>query len=159
MPLVRTYDDPEVMFKITPDGKSAIHTTVIGKEAFDKALNDGWQPMELLPRSLPFPTTLYRPDGQTLIVQNQAEKDAEMAKGWETKRYPAPLLRENYDEAAWPAEPGSAAAMKAAQTNNAQTVELALQLVSANTRAADQDKAIAELKAQMAELLQAKAKK
>ncbi len=158
MPQTRTYDDPDVMFKIRPDGLGAEHKTVIGKSAFDEAVNEGWQPIDLLPHKLPFPTTLYRKDGSTRIVNDPTEKESAINDGWETNRYPAPVRREIYDEKPWEAEAGSPAAMRAAQASSAATVELALQLVQANTRAADQDKAIAELKAQMAEFMQSKAK-
>lgn len=160
MPKMRTYDEPDVLHKLAADGESvAEFLTVLGKEAYDRALSEGWrdpsEPNTALPK-LPFPTTLYMKNGATKIVHNRAEKAAAMEEGWETNRYPAPVV---YDVAGVNpgAEPGSPAWHAAQAANNAaagQSVELALKLIESNERQAAQAKEIDELKAQNAEIIE-----
>ena len=39
-----------------------------------------------------YPKTLHRPDGSTCLVQDDAERDAKLAEGWNLRPGPAPVL-------------------------------------------------------------------
>ncbi len=152
MPLQRTYDEPDALFRIKPDGL-AEHKSVLGKTDFDKALAEGWSPAESLPM-LRYPYPLYRPNGSTKIVSNHAEEMAAIEDGWEDKRYAAPApLPEIWQLA--PAEAGSPAAQLALAQTSAQNMELSLKLMESNQRQSEQAAQIEELKRQNAEILDA----
>ena len=152
MPMQRTYDDPDVMFKLRADGEGAEHKTVIGKTEFDKAVSEGWQPMENLrdiPK-LPYDKTLYRPNGDTKIVHNRDEDEAAQVEGWVEQRYAA-KPEVFVSEPGWPAEKGSKAEFEAAASK--QTVDLALKLMESNEKVSAQQEQINTLMQQNAEIL------
>lgn len=136
MPLERTFDEPDTMYKLNEDNETVQTVAILGKKAFDEKLAQGWQPD--CPRNLPFPTTLYKPSGVTLIVQNKAEKAAALENGWEIKRYAAPQRAPEIWEIP-AAAAGSPAA--AAQANT----ELAMKLIASNERQAALEKKVERL--------------
>jgi hypothetical protein len=158
MPTVRTYDDVDTLFKLNEDGESSRSIVVLGEEAYTKAIAEGWTDISKLPK-LPFPTGVYRliPGtvfGEVKRIENRAQL-TEALKPCNSKCLPSCKVHGwGRDVIAAPPEVPPAAAPVAPAASSAATVELALQLVAANTRAADQDKKIAALKTQNAEILE-----
>ena len=152
MPQIRTYDDVDTLFKLNADGESCATICVLGEAAYKKAVAEGWTDITRLPK-LPFPTVVYRPTGETKEVNNRAELDEAMAPCGENCLETCRAHRWERKVYAVPQPKPEAPAVSQIATSDKATVELALELVKANTRAAEQDQAISELRELQAETL------
>ncbi len=150
MPYVIDYDQPICLYKLNPNGETADILPVLGKKAYDNAVEEGWS--EHRP-NLRYPTTMYQDDGQTKIAHSSAEDELLMRPHLPTCQMPCRLHGWHHTVTAAPPAPPENYGPLVEAASDTESVSLALKLMEEQEKRHAMEQEMTLLKQQIAETL------